>query len=217
MPGSLSTAARENDLWKSLGLLALLVWVFAVFGDASVASFAPLVVITGGFAIAKTVTDAYDLPESLALTPLGFALAGGAATGVLVEGNRPWLSALLGVAGLWVVFDAIQQARHGDSGTSQTEAYLDGDDRSETMLRFQLLNRVVQAVHAEPRTRAELADDLDLTESRIEQTLSVLAERGYVYRDGDVYRARDEKFGKFAPLVRFVRWLPRRLVRPFRY
>lgn len=161
MPGSLSTAARENDLWKSLGLLALLVWVFAVFGDASVASFAPLVVITGGFAIANTVTDAYDLPESLALTPLGFALAGGAATGVLVEGSRPWLSALLGVAGLWVVFDAIQQARHGDSGTSQTEAYLDGDDRSETMLRFQLLNRVVQAVHAEPRTRAELADDLD--------------------------------------------------------
>lgn len=216
MSSSLATAARENDLWKSLSLLALLVGVVTVFGNASAESFVPLVLVCGGFAVAKTLTDAYDLPGSLALTPLGFTLVALAATGNVFEESYPWLSALLGLAGLWIVFDSVQQARHADSGESETEAYLDADDRSETMLRFQLLSRVTRALAERPRTKAELADDLDLTDSRVERTLSVLSARGYMFQDGDVYRAREEKFGKFTPVVRFVRWVPRRLVRPFR-
>jgi DNA-binding transcriptional ArsR family regulator len=84
------------------------------------------------------------------------------------------------------------------------------------MLQFQVSGTVAHAVRDEPRTVSELAEDLDLTESRVKRALSVLAEKDMIYCTDDTYHASEYMTDKLSPVKRFVRWVPRRLARPFR-
>lgn len=199
--------------------MILLVVVFGAlvsFTEASIASFAPLAVVLVSAAVAETVAEAYDLPGAIFRVALGLALVAVSANWSLSPGESVVGPLLVALVGAWTAFDGVQAIRRSDDEPSATEEYLDADDRDETMLRFQISGTVARALHDEPRTVDELAADLDLNRSRVERALVALEDRNVVSREGETYYADEKRFGKLSPVKQFVRWLPRRLARPFR-
>ena len=91
------------------------------------------------------------------------------------------------------------------------------DEMSETMLRMQTLNVVYQTLNDAPRpqTAAELATDVDLTESRVTNALAFLGSKDRVEQVEDQYRAVPPRWGTVTPFIEFLVWIPRRVVRPF--
>ncbi len=220
---SLREAARENRTVRKVAL-PLAFWIsVAVFTDMSYTTVAPVIVLFIGIECGGTIVDAYGYPRAVLGIPIGLvcilvSLYSFFGVADVVDGGSGLVAALFAVGGAWLVLDGFQTYRRDgrDPRPSTAEEYLDVNDRSEQLLRFQSSTAVARAIRDEPRTVPQLADDLDLTESRVEGALTVLEERNHVYREDDVYRANEDKVGKIDLLKRLVRWVPRRFVRPFR-
>lgn len=219
---SLRNAVRENDGFRQIVLLLVFASCVALWLDISPGELAPILVIPLFLGIGETVVDAYDLPRGVTGIPIGLLLIIAPLFVSLIETNTITSSVLTlytitGLLGMWFVFDGIQQYRYWTRGeqSGSIERFLT-DDRNEMMLRFQVSGTVAHAVRDEPRTVSELAEDLDLTESRVERALSMLIEQDMIYRTDDTYHASEYMTDTLSPVKRFVRWVPRRLARPFR-
>jgi DNA-binding transcriptional ArsR family regulator len=225
--GSLRDAAHENDVFRVVVLLFALAGCFAIWSDMSFRVLVPIIAFSLSIVIGDAVIDAYDLPSGVKGIPFGLALVIVALFGVLTDAKFLTDASTVAISlafytvfclfGAWFVFDGIQQYRYRDHDeqSSSIEDFIT-DDTDEMMLRFQMSGTVARAVRDEPRTVSELAEDLDLTESRVERSLVALSEEDMVYRSDDTYHASVYMTDKLSPVKRFVRWVPRRLVRPFR-
>lgn len=219
---SLRDAVRENHGLRQLVLFLAFAGCFSLWTDSSIREFAPIIAILLFLIIGETTIDAYDLPNGVIGIPIGLMFMIVPIAGFVTETAMSIylvvsLSTITGCLGLWFVFDGIQQYRYRerDERSDSIEDFVT-DDMSDMMLRFHIWGTVGRAVRDEPRTVSELAADLDLTESRVERALSILGEKDMVYRSGDTYHATRKMNDKLSPVKRFVRWVPRRLARPFR-
>ncbi|MEE6208738.1 hypothetical protein U3A55_01005 [Salarchaeum sp. III] len=177
--------------------------------------------------MADWLVDARNLPDETSQGVYGalvVAAAGFVALtspgGMSGQGSMPAVVVvgLLAGVGAWTVLDAYTKARDGDD--TETHAFVRGadDDGTEAMLRMQTMNAVNRELkNADgPRTPSELADTLDLTETRVEPALSYLASKGHAEHVDGGYRATPPRWGRLHPVVAFARWLPRRILAPAR-
>ncbi|WP_137290649.1 hypothetical protein [Natronorubrum halophilum] len=209
---------RENKPLRTVvgtvGVLAVLV----VFTEVTLRTIVPITVIFGAVMAHDLLDEIYDLPEGANWLAYGAAIFVVGIAFVVIH-PAPWGGSLFALVGLWFVFDGVTIIRYGPSRTTHEYlSALEEDQMGETMLRMQTLNVVYQGLRdaSEPQTVPGLATDLDLTESRVESALEFLESRGRVEQEGNRCRVEPSRWGRLTPVVKFLIWLPRRVVRPFR-
>lgn len=210
-------ALSRNEHLRTVVGTVVAIAVLVLLTDATLRTIAPLAVVVLGLLAHEVVDDAHDLPPgSNWLFYGGSVVLAGAVIGVLYE--RWWFSLVLFVPGLWFVLDgATRMAYEPERTRHEFLADIDEESSSEAMFRMQTLDRLYQALRDanRPLTVAELADEVEMLESRVESALGYLVEKGQVERSGDQYEAVPPRWGKATPVVSFLVWVPRRLVRPF--
>lgn len=213
-------AQRNPRLWENshvreiigtVGVIALLL----IFTEMTWRTIIPLIVLFAGMVGHDIADERYDLPDGTNLLVYG--------TTVVIVGaylaalGGMWLGGLLALVGCWFALDGATTVRYEPRQT--THEYVSGLDNqaSEAMLQMQTLNSIYQRLRTtdEPQTPSALAADLDLTVSRTESALDFLVSKGRVKQVEDRYRAKPSRWGRLEPAVRLLRWLPRRVLRPF--
>lgn len=213
-------AQRNPRFWENshvrevvgvVGIFAILL----VFTGMTWQSITPIAILSIGMLGHDIADERYDLPEGANWLVYGTTVV---ITGVfLVALGGIWIGGLLALVGCWFAFDGATMVRY-EPRHSFHEYVSDLDNQqSEAMLRMQTLNSVYQQLRTtdEPQTVTELADELDLTVSRTESALDFLVSKGRVKQVGSRYRAEPSRWGRLAPAVRFIRWLPQRVLQPF--
>lgn len=208
--------SRNEHLRIAIATVAVLA-VLVVITDATPATIVPMAVILFALVAHDAIDDRYDLPRGSNWVAYGLSVAAvGVAIAVLVD--QWWYALALVVPGLWFVLDGATTMRYApEAERHEFVAEISDDDGSEVMFRMQTLNLLYQHLRDadESRTTAEIAEEVDLTESRVESALGYLESRGQVERTGERYAAVPPRWGRLTPLVDFVTWVPRRLLRPF--
>lgn len=213
-------AQRNPPLWENshirevvgiAGILAILL----VFTGMTWQSITPIAILSVGMLGHDIADERYDLPEGTNWLVYGTTVV---ITGVfLVALGGIRVGGLLALVGCWFTFDGATTVRYEPHQTSHE--YVSGLDnqQSEAMLRMQTLNSVYQRLKTtdEPQTTRELAADLDLTVSRTESALDFLGSKGRVEQVGNRHRAKPSRWGRLAPAIRFIHWIPQRILRPF--
>ena len=211
----------ENEGFQGVVLtgltLAVLVWLF----DFSARSAALVGVIVGSTGVHELLDERYGLPEGSKWVFYGVAVGvAGVVVGLGGSGLAPWVGAGIAAVGVWFVLDGAATVHIGGrDGPHDYAANLDDASNAEAMLRMQVLSSVHEELRerGEPRTAEEVADALGLGEERAASALDYLETRGQIERvDGERYRTTEQRWGKLQPVASFVRWLPRRVARPFR-
>ena len=208
---------RENEGLRALLLAAAgvggMVWLF----DFPLTAAGAIFVLTGTSAFHNLLDERYGLPEGANWLFYGASMIIVGIGGVVIHGS--WFVPFV-LAGIWFVLDGAATVRAGSARKPHKYVMgLDDEDSSEAMLRMQVLSSIHKKLREaeQPQTPDEVADALGLTEERTVGALDYLASRDQVERaDDDCYRAVSSRWGKATPAVRFVRWLPQRLLRPFR-
>ncbi len=203
-----------RELVLSVVGLALLLWLTDFSLDAAI----PLAVLFGSIALHDLLDERYALPDGTRWIAYGASVAA-VGTYIAVRGAvGPGVVAA--VVGGWFVLDGAATVRAGASSEPhEYAAALDETNNGEAMLRIQTLGSIHEALreHDDPRTVSEIADTLGLATERAASALDYLETRGQVERvDGKRYRAVEPRWGSLQPVVSFVQWLPRRLLRPIR-
>ena len=190
-----------------LGIMAL--------SSESVIDIFPIAVLVVGMLSYSLLDDRYSLPEGMdsLVYGAGVALAGVA----LLVASSAWVSATLVAVGAWFVFDGVAAVLYGKERTEHEYVSESGDDSEEVMSRMMTLRGVYVALRdsSEPRTAEEIAEEEGYPEGRVESALDYLEAKGRVSTEGDRYRAEPQRWGKATPVVGFLKWLPRRILRPF--
>jgi len=214
---SVRAVARERDLLRHAALGALLFVGLPLLTHRSLLTFAPAFGVALGWELFSVAADAYALPAWTKPTVIGVFLVGASAYWLAVTDGTPWLGALTLLFGGWLVADGYATYRNGPVERPSAPYFRGLDGRpGEAFYRMQEAGRVARALREEPRTRDRLAADLGLTESHVEEVLDALETRGIASETDGVYRASPSRFRKRAVVVRLLRWLPRRLLRPLR-
>lgn len=202
-----------RELLLSVLGLGVLVWLL----DFRLTAAAPIALLVGTSVLHDLLDERYGLPRGSNWVFYGASVAV-LGVGALVLGAL-WGAGFV-VVGLWFVLDGVATVRHGSPRDHhEYAADADGDSSSEVMLRMQVLGSVHEELREAdgPRTAEEVAETLGLAEERAASALDYLETRGQAERvDGDGYRAVEQRWGRTQPAVSFLRWLPRRLLRPFR-
>ncbi len=197
---SLREAARENDLVRNVGLAVAFAAVFSLLsGDpptdfVRLSALIVLVVIVTGIG---TLVDAFDYPRAFKTVGLGAGFLSVSAYWLLVSVEGPdvlsWFVTVLGA--VYVLLGAVKYRTGSDDG-SATGSSAAGEtvrDEDDAALNARVRHTIADAVRDEPRTVPQLADDLDLTESRVEGALTLLEYQGRVRRKSGVYHSGGEK------------------------
>lgn len=210
----------RNEHLRTLVGTAAAIGLLVVLTDMTLRSSLPFAILMAALLAHDVASDVYDLPNGSNWLFYGVSVVvAGVALAPIFE--RWWFALVLVVPGLWFVLDGVTAMAY-EPDQSRHDYFDDIDDEgsSEAMFRMQTLNLVYQGLRDAqgPRTAEELAGDVDLTESRVEGALDFLVTRDRVedIEDEDRYRARPPRWGKLTPVVDFLSWLPRRLLRPFR-
>lgn len=211
---------RNQHLWENshfrmivgtVGVLAILL----VFTEMTWRTIIPMVVLLGGAVGHDIADERYDLPDGTNLLVYGTTVIITGAYVAFLGGMR--IGGLLALVGCWFAFDGATTVRYEPHQTTHEYASDLDNQASEAMLRMQTLNIVYQQLKTadEPQTPSTLAADLDLTLSRTESALDFLVSKGRVKQVEGRYRAKPSRWGQLEPTIRFLRWLPRRILRPF--
>lgn len=213
----LRAALHEQKFFRHLVLGALLFVGLAVLTDHTLWTFAPAFGIAVAWELFDVAAIVYDLSKGVRPVLVGVVLTGVSAYWLGFGAEKAWVPTVALVFGLWLVADGYKTYRDGPV-SRPTGPYLEGleGQAGEAMYRMQTLGRVARAVRSQPRPPDQLAMDLGLTEEHVEEILETIESRGMVARSGGVYRANESRFRKTTSVVRFLRWVPRRLLRPFR-
>lgn len=221
MSRALSDAVADRLTIRALTETALALGVLWVVLEPSPLQFVTTLVSVGVVAATDVVGDAYDLRESVRHAGLGvYALLGGLGMVVLpgtalvessADATGPEALAvpvLFLLAGLWLVVDAVQTARH----LGATRDTPDG----RAVYREHVRHRVREALAERPRTRRELLEALDADADHVTTAVQTLRDRGVVARSGSELRlateSRDE--GRLDRLRDRLVAVGRRLARP---
>ncbi|PSP46299.1 MFS transporter [Halobacteriales archaeon QH_1_68_42] len=207
MPSALREAVRERLTLRSVAAFLVAVAILRVVVDASV----PQLVVTALLSLvagsADVAREVYGVRESVASGWAGAVAVTGSLGLFAFDGGPVWFSMLFLIAGAWLLFDAVQTARH----EGLTEDELTGRE----VYRDYVGRRVEESLEARPRTRRELFDAQDADDETVEAALARLQERGVVEQEGSEFRLReDEDAGALARVRDGAVGLARRIARP---
>lgn len=210
----LSGDGTVRELFLAAVGFAVLIWLT----DFSLRAAVPLVVLFGSVALHDLLDERYALPDGTKWIAYGASVAA-VGTYIAVRGAVE-LGVVAAVVGGWFVLDGAATVRSGaGSEPHEYAAALNGTNSGEAMLRIQTLGSIHEELreHDDPRTVSEIADTLGLATERAGSALDYLETRGQVERvDDQRYQAVEPRWGTLQPFVSAARWLPRRLLRPFR-
>ncbi|MFC4407210.1 hypothetical protein [Haloarchaeobius iranensis] len=210
----MSLHTDERPWLTAAATVAFLVGVVALT-EATPRSVLPIAVLFGGTALWNVVEAAVDTPKGSNWVVFGGLVACVGGLLALVDGSV-LLGAAVVAAGLWFVADGATTVLYAPA--TERPAFLSGidEDSGEAMRRMGTLRTVYQRLEAadSPVTPAELAADLELTEQRAADALSYLETQNRVEKEDAGYRVQPPRWGRFDPVVRFLVWVPRRLLRP---
>jgi len=202
----------QDDTLRTFVGAAGVFTALVVFTENTIRSLAPVLILSAGMLAYSVVDETYGLPNGMNGLVYGIGLV---AAGVFLTLNyTTWIGGVVTLVGLWFVLDGATTIRYGSARTPHE--FVSGPE-SEAMLRMQILNTVHRTLREsnQPHTPAELAEVCDLTESRVRSALEYLEQRDQVTKTEEEYRAVPQIWGRLTPVVRFVAWLPRRILRPF--
>jgi len=210
MRSALPTSLRKGSIPRYLLLAVGMIALFRFGFDQTwlQALFVTTVVL---LAEATDLSRAFgDIDPRHARAALGGVLL---AIGALaVARDNQVLAAVGGAVGGWIVLDAVHSLRSGIRPTG-TDDDLDGRD---VMLSVQLSSLLADELKGGPKSVDDLAAACDMTESRVRDTLDLLAQSGTVHREGDVWVLDESKVGPWAFVRDNTRRVVARFVRPFR-
>lgn len=203
----------ESDTLRTVVGTVVLFAALVAFTEATIRSFAPVLLPSASMLIYEIADDVYDLPDGTSWTVYGLGLV--AAGAALVFSYTVWLGVTVFSIGGWFVLDGATTIRYGPARTPHE--FVSGPE-DEAMLRMQIMNKAHQNLRntTEPQTVEELAESCDLTESRVESALNYMEQRSQVSHTEEGYRAKPQRWGRATPVARFLFWLPRRTFRPFK-
>lgn len=212
---------RNTHLWEStqfreiVGAVGVLI-ILVVFTEMTLQTIIPLVIVIGGVTGHNIAEERYDLPNGTNWLVYGSTVIIAGAYFALLGGS--WTGSLLVIAGCWFAFDGMTTVQYKPDETTHEYVSEINEKTNKVMLRMQTVNSVYHQLKnvREPQTTAELATDLDLTESRTESALDFLDSKGRVEQVENRYRAEPPQWGRLTPAVQFFSWLPKRILRPFR-
>lgn len=211
-------ALSRNEHLRTVAGTVVAIVVLLVLTDVTLRTIAPLAVILVGMVAHEVADDVFDLPRGSNWLVYGSSVVlAGVAIAFIAE--TWWFPLVLVVPGLWFVLDgATTMVYEPEHTRHEFLADVDEESSSEVMFRMQTLNRLYQALRdaSAPRTAAELADEVGMQESAVESALGYLMSEGKVERSGDRYEAVAPRWGRATPVVSFLVWIPRRLVKPLR-
>lgn len=215
MVSGIAALSESESVRTAVGAVVALAGMVALT-PVTVRSVAPVLVVVVTFVALGAVKEHTELSAGTDRAALGAGTVLAAVAFVAPESTAAGIG--LAAAGLWVLVDGLTLGRYGPVEERHEYVTGAGDDGTEVLLRMQTLSAVTDAVRVDdPRTAAAIADDLDLTESRVLGALDYLADRGQVERTGDGrYRAVPSPWGALTPAVRLGRSVLRRLLRPAR-
>lgn len=201
----------ERDTLQTVGGTLLLFTILIGFTDATLWSFAPLLGLFVGMLVYEVTDDLYDLPEGASRVIYGLGI--GFAGVFFIFSYDVRLGGLVAAVGTWFMIDGVTKVRYGQ--LTPTHEFASGAE-DEAMLRMQVMNTVYRTLQDSdtPRTTLELAESCDLTRSRVSSALEYMEHRNQVIHTAEGYCTKSQKWGKATPLLGFLRWVPRRLVRP---
>lgn len=211
-------ALSRNEHLRTVVGTVLAIAVLVILTDATFRTIVPFGLLMLGLFVNEVIDDRFDPPRGTNWLIYGVSVVfAGVALAIIVD--RSWFALVLVVPGLWFVLDgATTMVYEPERPRHEFLADVDEESSSEVMFRMQTLNRLYQGLRdeSEPKTAAELADEVGIKESRVESALEYLVSKGKVERSGDRYEAIPPRWGRLTPVVSFLVWVPRRLVRPFR-
>lgn len=208
----MSLPVEDDTLRTAVGATGVTA-ALVLFTEHTLRSLAPVLLLSAGMLAYSVVDETYNLPRGANAVAYGVGLI---ATGAfLVLEYASVAGGVVALVGCWFVLDGATKVRYGSGRTPHR--FVSGPE-SEAMLRMRILNAVHQRLRERDgsHTPAELAAACSLAESRVESALEYLERRGQVDRTDDGYRAVPRSWGRATPVVRFLAWLPRRMLRPFR-
>lgn len=207
MPSTLREAVRERLTLRSVAAFLVAVAMLRVVVDASVPQLAVTALLSLVAGSADVAREVYGVRESVASGWAGAVAVIGSLGLLAFDGGPVWFSALFLLAGAWLLFDAVQTARH--------EGLTEDEPTGREVYRDYVGRRVEESLEARPRTRRELFDTLDADDETVEAALARLQERGVVEQEGSEFRLReDEDAGALARVRGGVVGLARRIARP---
>jgi hypothetical protein len=201
----------ERDTLQTVGGTLLLFAVLIGFTETTLRSFAPLLGLLGVTLVYDVADDLYDLPDGTNWFMYGLGIISSGA--VFAFTYSVWIGGLLTAAGAWFVLDGATKIRYGPASSTHNFVSESENDVFPKMLALNKVYRTLQNSN-QPLTVEELAASCDLAEPRIDSALNYLEHRDQVVNTNEGYRAKPQKWGKATPLIRFLKWIPRRVVRP---
>lgn len=215
MPVALSARLREQPLLRYALTTVGMVVLFGVLFDQDWLQVAIVVTILLAADVAD-IGDAFDAVDARHFRVL-FGLVLLVVGGIAVYSGDPVVAAVGVALGGWLVLDAIHSLRAGIGPSTDPEP-----EDSELFLSIQVSHLLAEELASGPKTVPELAAETDMTESRVRETLELMASSDIVHREdggdaSDVRWVRDEsKIGPWAFVRDNGRRLAGRLLRPFR-
>lgn len=175
--------ALRDELRGRFRLRAVLIWIgmlagFRVVLDASVAQLVVTVATGAIFGLSEAAEEAYDLRSGVRWLGFGSVVLVSGAALLAFDDGTAWLPAALLLVGAWILLDGVQTLRH--EGIREVDEVRDGED----VYREYLVRRVHETLTDRPRTRRELADELDADDGDLDRALDALRERGLLERRG---------------------------------
>lgn len=203
---------REYSIYDLLLAGAFLVLLYTIIESAVVVAGIGIGLLV--IALMNVVTKLPDVPSrsgriarsAVLLIVSASWFVYGLATGAGIENGIP---AILLVGAVWLVITEVR------SDVTQEHTATEAVSSTEAMVQLQHTQLVIEELQRGPKTATELANDCDLTESRVKQALQILTDDDGVYViDHDEgtpkYAVNESKLGKMA----FVRFIGKRLLRP---
>lgn len=221
VPGIAHTVRKRLTVRHVLAMVAFLAIFYGVTRDADM-----LVAVALALGLGETVEILRDTPSidnRWVHAGLGTFVAVGSLAWVGYEltiaatsRGPAWFPGLTFLAGVWILLDArrdfLEEPEHESSPELGT---------SKMMLILNHAHLVVDELKGGPKTVPELAEECDLTESRIRDVLEFATDDGMIYRVGgaecspDRYALDESKVGGVAFVRSNGKRILRRFARPF--
>lgn len=208
----IDVARREYSVFDVLLTGVLLAALYAAIESVAVVAGVGVGLVV--LALVNVATKLPTLSDRSVRISAGLAMALASGGWLIYEfvtsvGAESAIPAVLFVGSIWLVVQAFR------GPVTRERPVADDVSSAEAMVRLQHARLVAKELRRGPKTVTELADDCDLTESRVRQALKMLEDDDAVYvtdhdEDESRYAVRESELGTMG----FFRFVGERLLRP---
>jgi hypothetical protein len=210
----LKNVSQDSHI-RNIGGLIVILTALVIGADFQVDQILPPAAIIISGILYNSIEKEHKLPAGSKNAIVGF--------GFIVAGISAYISVFnivgsaLSLVGFWFIFDGFVTSRYSSESVPDRPSMNSRKGVDEAMLQIYTTNMVYRMLSnaREPQPASKIGEDLDLTESRVNRTLSLLENRDRIKNVEGGYIAIPSRWGLMGPFVRFLIWVPKRVLRPF--